>query len=110
MGRFLRRRLPEDPQELLLYVQDLLTPLLSFPRNITAAAATNRRNRLLAEAANVMQVDTHFLRLALVQPALWSITGIVLTERQRKNLEMALGVGAFREYLAAQILAGLENA
>jgi hypothetical protein len=71
---------------------------------------TNRMNQLLDDAARVMQVNTGFLGRGLVRPAITSIHGGTVCERDRRNLDVAMGVAAFREYLAVRILTELENA
>ena len=57
-----------------------------------------------------MQVDGSFLKLGLVSPAITSIHGGAVCDRDRRNLDVAMGVAAFREYLAVRILTELENA
>jgi hypothetical protein len=110
MARLLRHILPTGRTDRRDYILTLREAVAGFPQNLSAVQSDNRMKQLRDEAARLMQVNSGFVESGLVRPAITSIHGGTVCERDRRNLDVAMGVAAFREYLAVRILTELENA
>ena len=104
MARLLRQILPTGKTARRNYILTLREAVAGFPQNLSAVQSENRMNQLLDEAARLMQVNSGFVELGLVRPAIKSIHGVTVSGSHRRNLDIAMGVAAFREYLAVRIL------
>ena len=78
------------------------------PEAIDADIGT-REGELLNQVADLMGMNATFLERGIAHRALDSLDGSTLSVADRRNLETALNVPPFREYLSLRILSRLAN-
>ena len=83
--------------------------MAELPLGSTDAAITAREGELLNQVADQMGMNPRFLERGIARPALDSLDGSTLSVSDRRNLETALNVPPFREYLSLRILSRLAN-
>ena len=90
-------------------IHHLRRQIAELPSNSTEYAIQRREEELLNQVSEHMGRDTRFLERGIARQALDSLDGFTLSAADARNLETALNVPPFREYLSLRILSRLAN-
>jgi len=94
----------EERKRELQVLRELKAGLLGVDRRAGPAVAS-AGPCMLETLARLMGIDSRFLELRLLRPALTTLaSGIPLHSRDHENLQIALGFDAFRVHLAALVI------
>jgi len=90
-------------------IHRLRLQIAELPSNSTKYAIQRREEELLNQVSDQMGRDTRFLEHGIVNRVLDSLDYSELSAADARNLETALNVPPFREYLSLRILSRLAN-
>ena len=90
-------------------IHRLRRQIAELPSNSTEDAIQRREEELLNQVSEQMGMNTRFLEHGIVNRVLDSLDYSALSAADARNLETALNVPPFREYLSLRILSRLAN-